>query len=130
MADVKIVDIDGEQWNIKDQDARNKNTEQDTKIENLTTEINAVKESCERFYYDSNKDRNVLQNRIDAMIYCYNNSKSNIVTIRYSGGFYYNVIMPSAALKVYPIFTEITYSGDINMYRIRSNAEFELFKSF
>ena len=24
MADVKIVDIDGEQWNIKDQDARNK----------------------------------------------------------------------------------------------------------
>ena len=129
MADVKIVDIDGEQWNIKDQEARNKNTEQDTKIENLTTEINAVKESCKRFYYDSDKDRNVLQNRIDAMIYCYNNSKGGTATIRYSDGYYYNVIMPSTGLRVNPVFTEITYNGTINIYRIKSNTEFELIKS-
>lgn len=32
MADVKIVDIDGEQWNIKDQDAR-------TRIENLEENV-------------------------------------------------------------------------------------------
>lgn len=44
MADVKIVDIDGEQWNIKDQDARNKiaNIEESniTKdLENITVNL-------------------------------------------------------------------------------------------
>ena len=37
MADVKIVDIDGEQWNIKDQDARNEITTLKTEIEKLKT---------------------------------------------------------------------------------------------
>ena len=37
MADVKIVDIDGEQWNIKDQDARNKIKILETEIEKLKT---------------------------------------------------------------------------------------------
>lgn len=129
MADVKIVDIDGEQWNIKDQEARNKNTEQDTKIENLTTEINAVKKSCERFYYDSDKDKDVLQNRVDAMIYCHNNSKSGTATIRYSDGYYYDVIMPSTGLGIFPIFVEITYKGVINIFRIRSNTDYELVRS-
>ena len=129
MADVKIIDIDGEQWNIKDQEARNKNTEQDTKIENLSTEINAVKESCERFYYNSDKDRNVLQNRIDAMIYCYNNSKSGIATIRYSNGYYYNIIIPSAGLDVFPNFVEIEYDGKINIFNIRSSTEYKLVRS-
>lgn len=46
MADVKIVDIDGEQWNIKDQEARNiiavleqKNKENANIIENLNKNI-------------------------------------------------------------------------------------------
>lgn len=129
MADVKMVDIDGEQWNIKDQEARNKDIEQDVKIQNLTSEINLANESLKRFYYDANTNREVLQNRIDAMIHCYNNSKSGTATIRYSSGYYYNVIIPSAELRISPIFTEITHEGNINMYRIKSNTEFELFKS-
>lgn len=37
MADVKIIDIDGEQWNVKDQDARNEITTLKTEIEKLKT---------------------------------------------------------------------------------------------
>lgn len=40
MADVKIVDIDNEQWNIKDQEARNK-------IANLEVLVNKLKEEAE-----------------------------------------------------------------------------------
>ena len=43
MADVKIVDIDNEQWNIKDQEARNK-------IANLETEIPKLK-TVEKWQY-------------------------------------------------------------------------------
>lgn len=129
MADVKIVDIDGEQWNIKDQDARNKNIEQDEKIQNLTSKIDEVNTSLKRFYYDVNTDHSVLQNRIDAMLYCYNNSKSGTATIRYSGGYYYNVILPSAELIIKPAFVEIGYFGDINIFQIRDNTDYELIKS-
>lgn len=129
MADVKIVDIDGEQWNIKDLEARNKNTEQDTKIKNLTTEFDAVKKSYRRFYYDANIDKDVLQNRIDTMLYCYNNSRSGIATIRYSGGYYHNVIMPSAELVIKPVFVEIEYEGKINIFIIRSSTDYKLVRS-
>ena len=37
MADVKIIDIDGEQWNIKDQEARNKVTAIEESINNIQT---------------------------------------------------------------------------------------------
>ena len=37
MADVKIVDIDGSQWNIKDQEARNKIANLETLISNNNT---------------------------------------------------------------------------------------------
>lgn len=39
MADVKIIDIDSEQWNIKDQEARTKNEEQDVSISENATAI-------------------------------------------------------------------------------------------
>lgn len=129
MAEVKIIDIDGEQWNIKDQMAREKIATLGTEIENLTSEINVAKRDLERFYYDSNLDRDVLQNRINAMIYCYNNSKSGIATIRYSEGYYHNVIMPSAELHVNPLFIEIEHSAKINVFRIRSNTDYELIRS-
>lgn len=129
MADVKIVDIDGEQWNIKDQESRNKNIEQDEKIQSLTSEIALANKSLQRFYYDSNLDRKVLQNRIDAMLHCYNNSKSGIATIRYSSGYYHNVIIPSVDLGVSPIFVEITYKGEINIFMIKSSTDYELVRS-
>lgn len=129
MAEVKIIDIDGIQWEMKDQTARNKITEQNIKIENLTTEINKIKVNYERFYYNANTDKNVLQNRIDAMIYCFNNSKNGIATIRYSGGYYYNVIMPTIELARRPIFIEITYSGIINIFAIKSSTEYELIRT-
>lgn len=129
MADVKIIDIDGEQWNIKDQESRNKDIEQDIKIQNLTSEINLANESLKRFYYDADTDRNVLQNRIDAMIYCYNNSKSGVATIRYKGGYYYQAILPAAELTKKPLFIEIGYYGDINIFQVRNSSEYELIKS-
>lgn len=129
MADVKIVNIDGEQWDIKDQNARDKNTEQDIEIENLATKIDVTRRDCGRFYYDANTDRNALQNRIDAMIYCFDNSKSGVATIRYSGGHYYNVIIPAVELELAPIFVEITYDGIINTFRIRNRTDFQLVKS-
>lgn len=129
MADVKIVDIDGEQWNIKDQDARNKNIEQDVKIQNLTSEINLANESLKRFFYNADVDRSVLQNRIDAMIYCYNNSKSGIATIRYHNGYYYNIIIPSAGLDLGPVFVEIEHDGKINIFRIKSSTDYEFVRS-
>ena len=129
MADVKIVDIDSFQWNIKDQEARNKNTEQDEKITNLIAEIGEIKNNYQRFYYNADTERSVLQNRINAMIYCYNKSKNGVATIRYSGGYYYNVIMPSADLSISPIFVEIEYFGNINIYHIKSNTVYELIKT-
>lgn len=129
MAEVKIIDIDGEQWNIKDQDARDKNIEQDIKIASLTSEVYEAKKNLERFYYNANTNKDILQNRIDAMLYCYNNSKSSTATIRYLNGFYYNLIMPAAELIFKPMFIEISYSGDINIFHIRSNTDYELAKS-
>lgn len=126
MAEVKIIDIDGVQWSIKDQTARNKITEQETKIENLTTEINKIKNNYQRLYYNVDTNKDVLQNRIDAMIYCYNNSKSGVATIRYEGGYYYNVIIPSATLTNSPIFIEITHQGAINIFTIKNNKEYKL----
>ena len=129
MADVKIVDIDNVQWNMKDQEARNKNVEQDTTLANLATEISAIKNSYQRFFYDSNKDRNVLQNRVDAMIYCYENSKSGIATIRYAEGYYHNVIIPAASINLAPRFIEIDYFGNINIFMIRSREDYSLMRT-
>ena len=129
MADVKIIDIDGEQWNIKDQESRSKDIEQDAKIQSLTSEIALANKSLQRFYYDANVDREVLQNRIDAMIYCYNNSKSGTATIRYYSGYYYNVIIPSVDLNIIPIFVEITHDGKINIFKIKNSTDYELVRS-
>ena len=52
MADVKIIDIDGEQWNIKDQMARNTLTEQEVKINNLQENLNITNN---KMYVDKSK---------------------------------------------------------------------------
>ena len=129
MADVKIVDIDNEQWNMKDQEARNKINEQNTSITNLAAEINEIKSNYQRFYYDANTDKDVLQNRIDAMIYCYNNSKNGVATIRYKGGYYHNVIIPSSDISLSPRFIEIDYYGNINIFHIKSNQEYSIIRT-
>ena len=43
MAEVKTIDIDGVQWEMKDQTARNKITEQETKINSLQDDLNTTK---------------------------------------------------------------------------------------
>lgn len=129
MAEVKIIDIDGEQWNIKDQDAREKNDAQDAEIKNLTSDIDLIKESYGRFFYNANTDREVLQNRIDAMIYCYNNCKSSVATIRYAYDYYHQVILPAAELSKEPLFIEMCSPGVINMYAISSSSKYRLIKT-
>ena len=52
MADVKIVDIDNEQWNMKDQEARDK-------ITTLETEVNT--NIPERFTVNENKLNNIYK---------------------------------------------------------------------
>lgn len=129
MADVKIVDIDNVQWNMKDQEARNKNAEQDEKITNLIAEIGEIKNNYKRFYYDANTDKDVLQNRINAMIYCHNNSKVSVATIRYKDGYYHNVILPSASLNLKPNFVEIDYYGNINIIQITDNQSYAIVRT-
>lgn len=53
MADVKVVDIDGEQWNIKDQVARDTLTEQKVKINNLQENLSIINN---KMYVDRSKD--------------------------------------------------------------------------
>lgn len=53
MADVKIVDIDGEQWNIKDQDARNKITVLEQKIEENANIIKSLNKNVQEGFLAS-----------------------------------------------------------------------------
>lgn len=129
MADAKIIDIKGVQWELKDEVARNKINEQDASITNLATKINEIERNYGRFYYDANTDKDVLQNRIDAMIYCYNNSKSGIATIRYKDGYYHNVVMPSVSLSLRPLFVEIDYYGNINIIQIYNNQTYSIIRT-
>ena len=53
MEDVKIIDIGGEQWNIKDQMARNTLTEQEVKINNLQENLSIINN---KIYVDKSKN--------------------------------------------------------------------------
>ena len=58
MADVKIVDIDGEQWDIKDQVARQTLTEQEVKINNLQEDLSITNN---KMYVDKSKTINLVR---------------------------------------------------------------------
>ena len=58
MEDVKIIDIDGEQWNIKDQMARNTLTEQEVKINNLQENLSITNN---KMYVDKSKTTYITQ---------------------------------------------------------------------
>lgn len=57
MAEVKIIDIDGVQWEMKDQTARNKITEQETKINSLQDNLNTTDS---KIYLNQSKNINVI----------------------------------------------------------------------
>lgn len=77
MADVKIVDIDNVQWNMKDQEARDKIVEVDTILKNQKTIIDGLVQS------------NYINKRVDFQI-----NRENPVWIKinnlYSKGFFEN----------------------------------------
>lgn len=91
MADVKLVDIDGSQWNMKDQDARNRitvleedNTTNKTDIQNLqNSKMNIIAE-------ETNVDLNTLGNNA----FAYGTIK------------YFNVIKGSANEPPFPAMSE------------------------
>lgn len=56
MAEVKIIDIDGVQWEMKDQTARNKITEQETKINSLQDNLNTIDN---KIYLNQSKNLNI-----------------------------------------------------------------------
>lgn len=126
---VNTLDIDGSQWELQDVEARNKINEQNASITNLSMKINEIEKDYRRFFYNADTDRDILQNRINAMIYCYYNSKSGIVTIRYKYGFYYNVIIPAVALEAKPNFVEIDYQGNISIIQIKNDQEYTILKT-
>ena len=59
MAEVKIIDIDGVQWEMKDQTARNKITEQETKINSLQDNLN---DTNSKMYINQSKKIETLEN--------------------------------------------------------------------
>lgn len=60
MADVKIIDIDNEQWNMKDQEARNNILNLQNKDEEITTKINNIEKTT--FSNISAKNLNITPN--------------------------------------------------------------------
>ena len=56
MAEVKIIDIDGVQWEIKDQTARNTLATQETKINDLQNNLNATNS---KMYVNQSKKINI-----------------------------------------------------------------------
>ena len=126
---VNTLDIDGTQWEIQDVVARNKIAEQDISIKNISIKTNEIERDYSRFYYDINSDKTILQNRIDAMLYCYDHSKSGIATIRYRGGYYYNIILPASPLGISPNFIEIDYQGNISVIQIKDNKTYEVIRT-
>lgn len=58
MADVKMIDIDSEQWNIKDQVARDTLTEQEVKINNLQENLSSTNN---KIYVNNSKKIDILE---------------------------------------------------------------------
>ena len=61
MADVKIIDIDNEQWNMKDQEARNGILNLQNKNEEITAKIDNIEKT--RFTNLSGRDINLAPNQ-------------------------------------------------------------------
>ena len=62
MADVKIIDIDSTQWNIKDQEARNKVTELETLFSNDNTYSTEEIKTSKKWIDGKHIYRKILQN--------------------------------------------------------------------
>lgn len=64
MAKVKTIDIDGVQWSIKDETARNKLTEQETKINELQSDLDSNVNSLQN---DIDTKTSTIQNNINTV---------------------------------------------------------------
>ena len=84
---------------------------------------NAVAENCilNKDYYDANTNKDILQNRIDAMLQAIPQGvKSGITTIKYAGGHFFCYIY-NYTLGEQTITEIIPYSGETNVF-YRSSA--------
>lgn len=60
MADVKIIDINDEQWNIKDQDARNKITVLEQKVEENANIIKSLNKNVQEGFLAHRTIKNLI----------------------------------------------------------------------
>lgn len=110
MAEVKIVDIDGVQWEMKDQTARNKIAEQETKINELQNDLNSNVTSLQN---DINTKTSEVQNNINTVNNkVYLNKAVNVLSLSNQGVWF----------KISNIFPKNTYSPNIFIISSRIDA--------
>lgn len=123
MADVKIVDIDNVQWNMKDQEARNKIAEIETKVtinEKILVQrgasyISLVTINNKKFVHLRFKG-NIIISSIGQNIFNIGVIEGITETI--------SVIMDLTRIDRggrYPAVADITVNGDVNIYPILPN---------
>ena len=114
MAEVKIIDIDGIQWEIKDQTARNKITEQETKINELQSDLDSNVTSLQN---DIDTKTSTIQNNINTINNkVYLNKAVNVLSLANQGVWF----------KISNIFPESAYAPNIFIISSRPSAVYLL----
>lgn len=114
MAEVKTIDIDGVQWSIKDQTARNALTEQETKINELQNDLNSNVTSLQN---DIDTKTSTIQNNINTVNNkVYLNKKVNALSLANQGIWF----------KISNIFPEDAYNPNVFIISSRPQAVYLL----
>ena len=68
--------------------------------------------------YDANTDRGTTANRTAAILWCLNNIKANMFTIRYADGYYYLYLVNMGAADKTVLEINSYSPGAINIFRV------------
>ena len=110
MAEVKIIDIDGVQWSVKDETARNKIAEQETKINELQDNLNSNVTALQN---DINTKTSTIQNNINTVNNkIYPNKAVNALSLANQGVWF----------KISNLFTKETYAPNVFIISSRPQA--------
>lgn len=109
MAEVKIIDIDGVQWEMKDQTARNTLAEQETKINKLQSDLDSNVAALQN---DINTKTSAIQNNINTVNNkVYLNKAVNVLSLANMGVWF----------KISNLFPKDAYTP--NVFIISSNPQ-------
>lgn len=114
MAEVKIIDIDGIQWLMKDETARNKITEQETKINELQRDLDSNVISLQN---DIDTKTSTIQNNINTVNNkVYLNKATNVLSLANQGVWF----------KISNLFPESAYAPNVFIISSRPQAVYLL----